>query len=118
MLTARTVAQQAPFPSNVPTAEIACLSYAKLLSGENAESSRLFDACRAFGFFHLNLESSIDGQELLQDAKDILELDRQLHELKLEEKMRYAYSPPQQLFGYVRIRYAVDGDSFVVESLS
>ena len=99
MPTARLFNQYAPFAKDISTANTACLSFHKLLSNDAAESEKLFDACRTYGFFHLNLEGHCESERLLEDAEAMFELDRQVHEMELDEKMRYAYSPPHQLFG-------------------
>jgi isopenicillin N synthase-like dioxygenase len=92
--------QHPPFPKEVPTADVPHLSLGKLLSDDNSvESELLFKACRNYGFFLLNLQGSPEGEALLRDAEAMFELNRELHDLDLEEKMKYAYSPPTQLFG-------------------
>jgi hypothetical protein len=88
-----------PFPNNVPIANIPRLSLNKLFANESFESERLYDACRTYGFFHLNLEGPSGGESLLKDAEAMYELDRRIHRLEQVEKMKYAYSPPSQLFG-------------------
>ena len=50
-------------------------------------------------FFHLNLEGHSESERLLKDAEAMFELNRQDHGIELNERMRYAYSPPHQLFG-------------------
>ena len=57
--------QYAPFPDHVPRANIASLSFDKLLSNDASESEKLFEACRTYGFFHLNLQGSSESERLL-----------------------------------------------------
>ena len=91
--------QYPAFPDDVPTADIQCLSFVKLLSNDALESEKLFEACKSWGFFHLSLDGCPQGETLLKAAEEMFEFNRQVHEIKDEEKMAFAYSPPRQLFG-------------------
>ena len=92
-------AKSPPFPSDVRTASIPRVSLARLLQRSSDEEAILFDACRTFGFLQLDLRAPSEGEALLSDAERVLHLNKTLHDLDLEEKMRYPYAPPDQLFG-------------------
>lgn len=92
-------AKYPPFPDDVPTADIPVVSYAKLLEKNEGSSTALFEACRALGFFVLDLSGCSTGEAFLNQAVKMFDLDQQLHGLPTDEKMRYAYNPPTSLFG-------------------
>ncbi|KAI0159975.1 putative oxidoreductase [Hypoxylon sp. FL1284] len=89
-----------PFPDDVQTAGLQRVSFAKLLSQDEAEAKTLFEACRAWGFFVLDFEGCEEGQSFLQKAEDMFELDKELNSMDVAELMNYAYKPPHSLFGY------------------
>ena len=86
---------QPPFPEDIPTCDLARLSYARLLAYDPAESDKLFQACKETGFFLLDLQNNIDGESLLKDAEDVLQVDRDFSRLDEQEKSRYASKPPE-----------------------
>ena len=93
------VSQYPPFPEDVPTIEIPKVSLQKLLAEDSPTSAQLFEASKTYGFFHLDLNDSIQGNEYLEDVEDMFELDRRLHDLDVDEKMSWEYNPPKKLFG-------------------
>ncbi|KAI1078496.1 putative oxidoreductase [Whalleya microplaca] len=88
------------FPDDVQTAELQHVSFAKLLSHDDAEAKILFEACRAWGFFVLDFGGCEEGQSFIQMAADMFELDKEVNSMDVEELMKYAYKPPHSLFGY------------------
>ena len=78
-----------PFPMDVPTADLPQISYAKLQAGEKIEVDRLFEACKHWGFFLLDLRDNADGSALLDLADQVVEIGKKAFELDLEEKNRY-----------------------------
>ncbi|KAF2870130.1 putative oxidoreductase [Massariosphaeria phaeospora] len=68
----------APFPSDLPTAEVPTLSSSKILDNDIGESQRLYEACCSTGLFFLDLRDSDRGT------------DETIFELDIEEKQRYS----------------------------
>lgn len=90
-----------PFPNDVSTIDLPCLSFSRLLSRDKGESEKLFEACRTHGFLILDLRDTPDGETLLQEAERMFELNRAIHDLDVAEKMKYTLQPPKSLFGFV-----------------
>lgn len=90
-----------PFPDDVPIAQLPHVVYKKLLAADVAESTALFDAFRTTGFCLLDLQGCSEGETLLKEAEKVFKLNQEIHDLDLEEKMKYAFQPPKSLFGYV-----------------
>lgn len=89
-----------PFPSDVPTIDLRCLSYNKLLAEDVAESEQLFKSCKENGFFLLNLQGSNEGDEMLELAKFAFQLSEDLSmKSDKEELEKYAWKPPGSIFG-------------------
>ena len=99
MPTAKLFDQIPPFPDDVPTVNLPHVSFAKLLSNVESESSKLFQACQAAGFIQLDLRGSAQGEVLLAEAETLFDISREVNDLSLDEKMKYAYKPPS-LFGF------------------
>ncbi|MCJ1283109.1 hypothetical protein MMC26_002436 [Xylographa opegraphella] len=89
-----------PFPKDVPSAVLPCLSYNELLQGSNKESLALFQACRTDGFFLLDLQGSSEGEALLKCAQRVFDLSKVILELDQETLMKYHFKPPTNLCGY------------------
>lgn len=89
-----------PFPDNVRTANVPRISLEKLLAHDEIESQRLFHACQSYGFFNLDLTGSEEGRDLQADLGRMYVLNHTLHSLPEEEKIKHAYAPPKQLFGF------------------
>ncbi len=77
-----------PFPSGLPTVELETFRLAELENGDAAIRSRLFDVCKARGFFYLYLRGSTAGA-MEQDSESIARLAQTVFELPLEEKLEY-----------------------------
>ncbi|KAI4086089.1 MAG: hypothetical protein LQ344_007867 [Seirophora lacunosa] len=82
-------AKYPPFPSDVPVVQLECLSFTKLLAGDEAESERLFEACQHTGFFLLNLRGTAEGETMLKHAAKAFKLTEQIHELDQDELKNY-----------------------------
>lgn len=94
---------QPPFPDNVPTCNLARLSYGKLLAGDHDESNRLFQACIDTGFFLLDLRGMTEGEELLHDAEGLYKLNHDFTALDGTEKSKYRINGKHQIFGYLQV---------------
>lgn len=89
-----------PFPDTVQTAPLLRLSLEKLLSHDEVEIQRLFQACVEIGFFYLNLEDSKTGSSLLKDADHLFQVGEKLFDLDLDEKKKYDFTEQKSYFGY------------------
>lgn len=120
-----------PFPDTVPTAPLLRISLAKLLTKDEAEEDRLWNACCDLGFFYLDLsggeghhgangtnghanghangtngvsgreKTKVDGSSLLNDANALFEVAKEFFELPVEEKIKYDFADQGSYFGYV-----------------
>ena len=88
-----------PFPDDVPTAKLACLSISKLIAGDTSESESLFQACTTTGFFLLDLRDHNLGQLLLEAVPPMFKLAKALFELESAEKDVYSFKEGQPIFG-------------------
>jgi hypothetical protein len=101
MPTEKLFSQCPEFPSTVPVADLPILLLDKLCEDDEDETKKLFDACREYGFFLLDLRSSKAGETLLHDAERMFELTTTTLNLNQSVLDKYAYNPPKDLLGYV-----------------
>ena len=87
------------FPGDVPSASLPKISFHKLTSGDQAEANKVFHACRAKGFFLLDLQNDPAGEKLLQDIETLFAITKGVMDLTLEEKARFRVNPPSDLLG-------------------
>ncbi len=78
-----------PFPDNVPTVNLTHVSFLKLQTGDVTEVDHLFQACKQWGFFLLDLRDTIQGSTLLDLADQVLQIGKNVFDLDLEEKNKY-----------------------------
>ena len=90
-----------PFPKDIPIAHLPRVSLSKLIANNGAESEQLFEACRANGFFLLDLKACDEGEVMLKDAEYAFDVSERVFEIDQEELMKDAFKPPKVLFGYV-----------------
>lgn len=108
-----------PFPSDVPTCPLVRISLARLLHGDEEEEDRLWRACCELGFFYIDLravdpdvldggavganarqvEVHVDGEQLLEDADRLFEVQKGFFDLPVEEKVKYDFSGEGSYFG-------------------
>lgn len=81
-----------PFPDDVPIVSLTHISFLKLQSGDVAEVDHLFQACKQWGFFFLDLRDNVQGSTLLDLADQVLEIGKNVFDLGLEEKNKYRMS--------------------------
>ena len=89
-----------PFPDDVPVAPIASASFAKLLANDDAEGQKVLDACRTYGFFYLDMRDCSEGQALLDESEQLLQLATKAFKPPLEEKQKFALKKGVSLYGY------------------
>lgn len=88
------------FPSDVPTIDLRCLSYSKLLAKDVSESEQLFSSCKENGFFLLDLSGSNEGDQMLELAKFAFKLNEDMSMRSDKEELeKYAWKPPGSIFG-------------------
>ena len=100
MPTAKLFNQYPPFPHDVPVVSLPIISLARLVSEDRSESESLFHACKTTGFIKLDLQGIAEGEALLARAENLFEISYEVSSLSLEEKMKYAVEPPDDLYGY------------------
>ncbi|KAK2608362.1 hypothetical protein QQS21_003047 [Conoideocrella luteorostrata] len=100
MPTAKYFDQVPAFPPDVPLASLPKVSFPALQKNSDAESKRLFDACREWGFFLLDLKDSNEGEIMLHDAGNMFDLTAETFALDQATLDSYAYKPPHDLTGY------------------
>jgi isopenicillin N synthase-like dioxygenase len=94
-----------PFPDSpsYPTINLQTISLSKLQANDAEEQSLMFEACKDWGFFYLDLTSSGDlGETLSRGSEDIARVAEEIFHLPLEEKMKYALTG-KDLFGYKKV---------------
>ena len=100
MPTAKYFSSIPPFPDDLPTLGLPRLSLAKLIANDRRESEELFRGCRTDGFLQLDMNGSPEGDELLAEAETLMEINREVNGLSLDEKVKFAFQPPESLIGY------------------
>lgn len=90
----------ASFPDNVPTAPLVTVSLDKLVSGDEQEKERLFDASKSLGFSYLDLQHCTDGETLLKGSDDMFDLNEKFCDLPIGEKRKYDFAVKGLYFGY------------------
>ena len=97
MASAALFESQAPFPDDVPVANIPKISLLRLVAGSDAKA--MFDACCKLGFFLLDLTGDPVGEKMIKDIDGIFEVARQTMQLSTTEKERYAIDIPHDYLG-------------------
>ncbi|TGO46467.1 hypothetical protein BCON_0323g00130 [Botryotinia convoluta] len=87
------------FPSDVPIADIPTISCLKLQGDFAEESENLYEACKEHGFFLLDLNSSEEGKQLLEDADIMYDVSVDIFNLGPEALMDYKLNMPKDLNG-------------------
>jgi isopenicillin N synthase-like dioxygenase len=67
-------------------ASLPTIDYEKLVSGDDAEITRLVDICKTLGFFYLNLNG--EGQCMLNDSRRAFQFMKEYFDQPLEAKLR------------------------------
>jgi isopenicillin N synthase-like dioxygenase len=100
MITKSSLDNLPPFPDNVHTAPIASVSLSKLLANDNGEGQKVLEACRTHGFFYLDMRDCSEGQALLDESEQLLQLATRAFQPPLEEKQKFALKKGVSLYGY------------------
>ena len=89
-----------PFPSDIETVPIGRVSYDKLVAQDAEEARKILEATQTDGFFYLDLTTSPEGQQLLDESVELREVSKSFFQRPLEEKMQYLNEKGKSLFGY------------------
>jgi hypothetical protein len=84
-----------PFPSHLPTASLEVFDFDRLLGNDPDETQRLFATCKDKGFFYLR-NHNVDVLSAFQFGKDLMDIP-------LEEKQKYAMGTGSNYMGYKAI---------------
>lgn len=89
-----------PFPDDgaFPTIDLETISLQKLQNGDDAEQSRMFEACKDWGFFYLELPDTTEGDIIASTADDVAMVAEEVFSLPPEEKLKYSLTG-KTLFG-------------------
>jgi isopenicillin N synthase-like dioxygenase len=90
-----------PFPDGLPTIDLETISLHKIQNGDRAEQDRMFEACKNWGFFYLELAHSEQGEFIHRNADEVARVAEQTMALPLEEKQKYC-PRDREIFGYKR----------------
>ncbi len=96
--------QYPPFPdsSEFPGVELQTISLQKLIDHDNAEETRVFEACKGRGFFYLELGGPEAGETILKGSEEIARVGERFMSLPTDEKMKFTPNK-KELFGRVII---------------
>ncbi|KAK8024489.1 hypothetical protein PG993_012555 [Apiospora rasikravindrae] len=84
-----------PFPDGLPTIDLAKISLAKLLEGDEQEAALLFEVCKDKGFCYLDLMSHEKGVKLVKDAERVHHAAKEFYGAPVEEKRKFKTRPPE-----------------------
>lgn len=89
-----------PFPihDHYPTISLETISLRKLQDSDDAEQNRMFEACKDWGFFYLELPGAAEGETIARDADNVARVAEQIFALPVEEKLKYSLTG-KDLFG-------------------
>ncbi|KAK4634261.1 2-oxoglutarate-dependent dioxygenase [Fulvia fulva] len=90
-----------PFPESAefPTIDLETISLARLQDGDPRELDRVFEACKSWGFFYLELPGCEQGDTIANGADDICRVAEKVFHLPLDEKLKYEFQG-KDIFGY------------------
>lgn len=81
-----------PFPSDLKTIDLQTISLQKIQNADAIEQDRMFEACKSWGFFYLDLSQSEQGDTVAQGAEDVARIAESVMALPLEEKQMYPFA--------------------------
>lgn len=89
-----------PFPADgdFPTIDLETISLQKIQDEDETEKTRMFEACRGWGFFYLELPGTTQGDTIASKADDVARVAESIFQLPVEEKMKYSLTG-KDLFG-------------------
>ncbi|KAF6225205.1 hypothetical protein HO133_010402 [Letharia lupina] len=93
MPTTESFAKSLPFPDDLPTVTHQRLELSKLLSGDEADSETLFEACASLGFFLLDLRGCTEGETILKETEAGFNIGQDFYALSGAEKSKFPLLP-------------------------
>ncbi len=84
-----------PFPDGLPIINLARISLAKLLDGDEQEAALLFDVCKDKGFCYLDLMSHEKGVKLVKEAEQVHQAAKEFFGAPVDEKRKFKTRPPE-----------------------
>lgn len=97
-----------PFPDSDDLAliNLETISLRKIQNADETEQTRMFEACKGWGFFFLDLSDSEQGKVILDGANELCRVAEQAFKLPLEEKVQYRFGI-KEFFGYKKVGYTL-----------
>lgn len=93
MPTTESFAKLPPFPDDVPMVTPQRLELSKLLSGYEADSETLFEACASLGFFLLDLRGCTEGETISKENEAGSNIGQDFYALSDAEKSKFPLLP-------------------------
>jgi isopenicillin N synthase-like dioxygenase len=84
-----------PFPDGLPVIDLARISLAKLLDGNEQEAALLFEVCKDKGFCYLDLTSHDMGIKLAKQAEQVHQAAKEFYSTPVAEKRKFKTRPPE-----------------------
>ena len=84
-----------PFPDGLPVINLARISLAKLLDGDEQEAALLFEVCKDKGFCYLDLTSHEKGLKLAKQAEKVHQAAKEFFGAPVTEKRKFKTRPPE-----------------------
>lgn len=91
-----------PFPEGLKTIELQTISLSKIQNGDTTEQDRMFEACKSWGFFYLDLSNCPQGETIHTGSEEIARVGEKFMALPLDEKLKFIPSG-KNVFGYKRV---------------
>jgi isopenicillin N synthase-like dioxygenase len=84
-----------PFPDGLPVINLARISLAKLLEGDEEEAALLFEVCKDKGFCYLDLRTHEKGIKLMKQAEQMHQAAKEFFSAPVSEKRKFKTRPPE-----------------------
>ena len=105
-----------PFPSDIRTAPLITISYAKLEAGDEAEHKAFFKAAKKLGFFYLDLTGSERGDRVIGNSEKLKILQEEFFRLSQDEREELRVNKAHPFFGYRSKTWEMKPKNKVAES--
>ncbi|KAM3415451.1 hypothetical protein BST61_g8972 [Cercospora zeina] len=90
-----------PFPEGLNEIQLKTISLRKIQDADKNEQDLVFEACKAWGFFYLDLSQSEQGEIISRSSEDVARIAEDVMALPMEEKMKYPFDfANREVFGY------------------
>ncbi|GIZ39191.1 hypothetical protein CKM354_000258200 [Cercospora kikuchii] len=90
-----------PFPDGLKEIELKTISLRKIQDADRDEQELMFEACKAWGFFYLDLSDSEQGEIISHSAEDVARVAEDVMAMPMDEKMKYPFDfANREVFGY------------------